>query len=153
MHFSLPGSSVYGILQVGILRWIAMPSPRGSSWPKDQTASPALQADSFPTEPPGKPIIYTINKQLLLRYALEMEDLISLTLLLGGLIETPFWLKKRTLLSMVMHFQARCYHPGIPLLTKLLVNAWCKQAGCLMVFLFSGLVLNFLPRSYSFNFC
>ena len=76
----------------------------------------------FPLSHQGSPL-FTHQKQLLLCYALEMEDLISLTLLLGGLIETSFWLKKRTLLSMVVHFQARCNHPGIPLLTKLLVNA------------------------------
>ena len=34
---SLPGSSVHGILQAGILEWVAMPSSRGSSWPRDQT--------------------------------------------------------------------------------------------------------------------
>ena len=33
---SLPGSSVHGILQAKILEWIAMPSCRGSSQPRDQ---------------------------------------------------------------------------------------------------------------------
>ena len=47
-------SSVHGILQARILQWVAMPSSRGSSQPRDQTGSPALQADSLPTEPPGK---------------------------------------------------------------------------------------------------
>ena len=37
MDCSLPGSSVHGILQVRILEWVAMPSSRGSSQPKDQT--------------------------------------------------------------------------------------------------------------------
>ena len=32
---SLPGSSVHGILQAKILEWVAMPSSRGSSWPRD----------------------------------------------------------------------------------------------------------------------
>ena len=32
MDCSLPGSSVHGILQARILKWIAMPSSRGSSW-------------------------------------------------------------------------------------------------------------------------
>ena len=31
------GSSVHGILQVRILEWVAMPSSRGSSWPRDET--------------------------------------------------------------------------------------------------------------------
>ena len=37
MGCSPPGSSVYGIVQAGILEWAAMPSSRGSSWPRDQT--------------------------------------------------------------------------------------------------------------------
>ena len=35
MHGSLPGSSVYGILQAWILRSVAIPFSSGSSWPKD----------------------------------------------------------------------------------------------------------------------
>ena len=31
------GSSVHGILQARILEWVAMPSSRESSWPRDQT--------------------------------------------------------------------------------------------------------------------
>ena len=31
---SPPGSSVHGILQARILEWVAMPSSRGSSWPR-----------------------------------------------------------------------------------------------------------------------
>ena len=34
---SLPGSSVHGIPQARILKWVAMPSSRRSSWLKDQT--------------------------------------------------------------------------------------------------------------------
>ena len=37
MDCSLPGSSVHGILQARILEWVAVTSPRGSSWPRDQT--------------------------------------------------------------------------------------------------------------------
>ena len=36
MDHSPPGSSVHGILQAGILDWVAMPSSRGSSWPRGQ---------------------------------------------------------------------------------------------------------------------
>ena len=35
--YSLLGSSVHGILQARILKWIAMPFSRGSSQPRDQT--------------------------------------------------------------------------------------------------------------------
>ena len=32
-----PGSSIHGILQARVLEWVAMPSSRGSSWPRDWT--------------------------------------------------------------------------------------------------------------------
>ena len=38
MDCSPPGSSLFmGILQARILEWVAMPSSRGSSQPRDQT--------------------------------------------------------------------------------------------------------------------
>ena len=37
MDCSPPGSSVRGILQARILEWVAMPSSRGPSWPRDRT--------------------------------------------------------------------------------------------------------------------
>ena len=43
-----------GVLQARVLEWIAMPSSRGSSQPRDQTRSPTLQVDSLLTETPGK---------------------------------------------------------------------------------------------------
>jgi len=35
--YSLPGSSVHGILQVRILEWVAIPFSRGYSQPRDRT--------------------------------------------------------------------------------------------------------------------
>ena len=37
MDYSLPGSSVHGISQAGILEWVAISTSRGSSQPRDQT--------------------------------------------------------------------------------------------------------------------
>ena len=50
-YCSLPDSSVHGILQAGILEWVAVPSSRGSSWPRDQTLLSLLhwEAGSFTT--------------------------------------------------------------------------------------------------------
>ena len=42
--------TVHGILQPRILEWIAFPSPRDLPNPGIQPRSPALQADSLPTE-------------------------------------------------------------------------------------------------------
>ena len=47
---------VHGVLQARILEWVAFPFSRGSSQPRDQTQVSTLQADSLPTEPPGKPM-------------------------------------------------------------------------------------------------
>ena len=55
MDCSLPVSSVHGILQARILEWIAVPSPGNLPNPGIEPRSPALQADSLPAEPPGKP--------------------------------------------------------------------------------------------------
>ena len=37
VNYSPPVSSVHGISQARILQWVAMPSSRGSSWPRDWT--------------------------------------------------------------------------------------------------------------------
>ena len=52
MDCSWPGSSVHGILQARILEWVAIPFFGGSSQPR----SPSLQADTLPSELPGKPL-------------------------------------------------------------------------------------------------
>ena len=44
MDCSLPSSSVHGILQARILEWVATPSSRGSSRPRDLTTSPLSPA-------------------------------------------------------------------------------------------------------------
>ena len=42
MDYTPPGSSVHGILHARILEWVAVPSSRGSSWPRDRTSVFAL---------------------------------------------------------------------------------------------------------------
>ena len=56
MDCSLPDSSIHGILQVRILEWVAMSSPGDLPDPGIEPWSPALQANSLLSEPPGKPI-------------------------------------------------------------------------------------------------
>ena len=53
--YSLPVSSVHGILQASTLEWIATPSSRGSSPPRDGTCVSCIAGRFFTTEPPGKP--------------------------------------------------------------------------------------------------
>ena len=49
-----PGSSDHGILQTRILKWVDCPPPGDLPDPEIERASPALQANSLTTEPPGK---------------------------------------------------------------------------------------------------
>ena len=55
MDYSPPGSFVHGILQARILEWVAVPSSRDLPNPRIELRSPALQVDSLPSEPLGKP--------------------------------------------------------------------------------------------------
>ena len=43
-----------GFFQARILEWIAMPSSRGSSWPRERTCVFCTASRFFTTEPPGK---------------------------------------------------------------------------------------------------
>ena len=59
MDCGSPGSSIHGISQARIPEWVAIPSPGDLPDPGIETlspVSPALQADSLPSEPPGKPL-------------------------------------------------------------------------------------------------
>ena len=62
---SLPGSSVHGILQAKILGGLPVPSPRDFPNPGTKLRSPALQADSLLSEPPGKPIYLIVSDMIL----------------------------------------------------------------------------------------
>ena len=59
MDCSPPGS-VHGIFQARILELVAIYFSRESSQSRNRTVSPAWQANSFTTEPPGKPIKNTL---------------------------------------------------------------------------------------------
>ena len=51
MDNSPPGSSAHGIFQARILEWVAIPSPGDLPDRGNGLGSPALQADSLPSEP------------------------------------------------------------------------------------------------------
>ena len=57
MDSNPPGSFVHGISQARILEWIVIPSPGDLPNPGVKLKSPALQADSLLSEPPGKPSV------------------------------------------------------------------------------------------------
>ena len=62
---SPPDFSVHRMFQAKILEWVAISSSRGSSWPRDQSlifVPLALAGGFFTTEPPGKPVYHSKEK-------------------------------------------------------------------------------------------
>ena len=55
MDRSLPGSSVHGILQATVLEWVAISFSGDLPNPGIEPGSLALEADTWTSEPPGKP--------------------------------------------------------------------------------------------------
>ena len=71
---SPPGTSVHGILQVRILEWMSCP-PGDLPNPEIESRSPALQADSLPAEPPGKPKNTGVGSLSLLQGIFQTQEL------------------------------------------------------------------------------
>ena len=53
--YSPAGSSIHEIFQARGLEWVAISFSRGSSRPGIKPRSPAVQADTLPSAPPGTP--------------------------------------------------------------------------------------------------
>ena len=67
--------TVQGILQARILECEAFPFSRGSSQPMIDPRSPALQADSLPAEPQGKPKNTEVGSLSLLQWIFLTQEL------------------------------------------------------------------------------
>ena len=67
-------SSAHGILQTRILEWIAIPFSRGSSQARDQTQVSRTAGGFFLSEPPGKPLTYSlVTKNLRAEGSLRLQ--------------------------------------------------------------------------------
>ena len=75
MDCNLPGSSVHGILLARILEWFPFPSPGDLHDPGIEPGSPALQAGSLPSEPPGNPLREGEGKYSLVSCLLSLEPI------------------------------------------------------------------------------
>ena len=87
MNYSLPGSSLHGILQARIPKWVAISFSRGSFRPRDRTQVSCV-ADSLPSELLGKPgaLLYSYFLYLLQFYCFFCY---SLSLVLWFLFLVP----------------------------------------------------------------
>jgi len=65
---------VHGILQARILERVAFPFSRGSSNPGTKPRSPALQTDSLPAEPQGKPKNTGVGSLSLLQRIFQTQE-------------------------------------------------------------------------------
>ena len=72
-----PGSSVHGILQARILEWVAMPSSRGSSPPRDQTCFSCMAGRFVTIESAGKCIGHTVHHPWRFLFCEEMCTLLD----------------------------------------------------------------------------
>ena len=86
---SLQGSSVHGIFQARVLEWVAISFSRGSSRPR----SPALRADTLPSEPLGKNHILVETPNFLIHLSTPHTHLIAL-LTLHLHLNNCVWLEK-----------------------------------------------------------
>ena len=67
MDCSPPGSSIHGVLQASILQWVALSSPRGSSWPREWTrifCVSGIAGGFFTIEPSGKKPVMVVIKSI-----------------------------------------------------------------------------------------
>ena len=67
MDCTPPASSVHGVLQARIQEGLPCPPPGDLPNPGVELRSPALQTDSLPTVPPGKPKNYGVGSLSLLQ--------------------------------------------------------------------------------------
>ena len=61
MEYSLPGSSVHGILQARILEWVTIPFSRGSSWPRDRTQVSCITVGYFTVWTTMEALLFNLN--------------------------------------------------------------------------------------------
>ena len=75
MDCSPPGSSVHGIFQARILKWLAMPSSKGSPQPRDLTHNSCIAGRFFTSESPGKPKYHHTSKQVICSFYHSLKQI------------------------------------------------------------------------------
>ena len=68
VDFSPPGSSVHGILQERILKWVVISSSRRSSQPRNRTCVSCIADRLFTTEPPDIPSLSLLHFKWSINY-------------------------------------------------------------------------------------
>ena len=79
IDYSPPGSSVHEILQARIMEWVAVSFSRDLPHPGIEPSSPALQADSLLSQPPGKDV-HSVRRNTILT-CIAINNIFSMTVL------------------------------------------------------------------------
>ena len=76
---SPPGSSVHGILQARKLKWVAVPSSRGSTWPRDWNHFPNVSCiyDQCQDKNENRNLLWNIQKHFNLSFHFRRQVLLS----------------------------------------------------------------------------
>ena len=122
VDYSLPDSSVRGILQARILEWVTIPLSRGSSWSRDQTlVSHTLAGGFLATEP----LMDTCFLLFLLPFIVR------------SLLSPNPWDTGEPRLRVL----SSCYEPGLPKTRRHGCHLWASQICKIPSFTFSVLLL------------
>ena len=111
MDCSLQGSSIHGILQARVLEWVAMPSSRGSSQPRDWTQVSCAAGRFFTTEPRGKPFVTSHHQIQAAHDSLEIRETAPSLPPLD--ITGPAWFKGFNPFSLILSRIRLYYHPHL----------------------------------------
>ena len=127
---SPPGSSVHEIIPAKILEWVAMPSSRGSSRPRDWTRVSCISCIAgrfFTTEPPGNP-----GRSSTLKHLYNLQQMTgswwentSCSLPLSGKILGAYYPVSERL----QQDSAPVFHPVTPLLSH---PSWPSSLPCVI---------------------
>ena len=77
MDCSLPGSSIHGIFQARVLKWVATSFSRGSSRPRHRTQVSHIAGRRLPSEPPGKGSRFGKETGTISKYKRQKQELNS----------------------------------------------------------------------------
>ena len=106
---SLLGSSVHGILQAKILEWVAVPSSRRSSQPRDQTWVSCIAGEFFTAVPLGKPPYSAVAAYCLLSGAVGCYFPVGVTFFFFS--SEGEWVKAMSLFGYLFNPTSSCEHP------------------------------------------
>ena len=145
MDCSLPDSSVHGILQARILEWVAMPSFRVSSRPRDRTASlmsPGLAGRFFTTsttwEDPGPSQTYC--------ELCECHGTQSNEWFIEQIEQLTIWWKPS---GLPLFCSVACLHPGLGIGTYGILMPWGSPKGLAKVDINYLIVYSFTEQACS----